>query len=307
MRNIFVNKLIERARIDKDIFLLTGDLGYRVLEPFRDEFSDRFINVGIAENNMVGIGTGLALAKKKIFLYSILPFLIYKNLEQIRNNICLHDLNIKLIGNGGGFHYGVHGISHNTSEDLSIMRSLPNMTVFSPGSKIEAEMIINLMFDHIGPSFIRLGRVPDREYLQETPKKYQLGDILELKKGNDLSLFCAGNIIDEVYETAINLESKGIKAQVVSFPTIKPINNDHVISFAKNTSKIFTIEEHSIIGGLGGAISEILMESNLSNIFFKRIALSDRCHNKSGSQQFLRKINGLTSELLTKQILSYVK
>ena len=307
MRNIFINKLIERARKDKDIYLLTGDLGYRVLEPFRDEFSDRFINVGIAENNMVGIGTGLALAKKKIYLYSILPFLIFKNIEQIRNNICLHDLNIKLIGTGGGFHYGVHGISHNTTEDLSIMRSLPNMTVFTPGTRIEVEMIINLMFDHKGPSFIRLGRVPNHDYLQETPKEYQLGDSIELKKGDDLSLFCAGNIIDEVYKTAINLESKGINAQVVSFPTIKPINNNQVINFAKNTSKIFTIEEHSIIGGLGGAISEILMESDISNIFFKRIALSDTCHNKSGSQQYLRKINGLSSELLTKQILSYVK
>jgi len=306
MRNIFVNKLIERARIDKDIYLLTGDLGYKALEPFKEEFSDRFINIGIAENNMVGIGTGLALAKKKIFLYSIIPFLIFRSFEQIKNDICYHNLNVKIIGTGGGLSYGIHGTSHNPLEDLAIMRSLPNMTVFSPGCKIEADIIIDLMLDHIGPSFIRLGKVPDQEYYKRIPQ-YKLGDALEIKEGDDLSLFCTGNIIVEIMETVKNLESKGIKAQVVSFPTIKPINNDHVLNFAKKTSKIFTIEEHSIIGGFGGAISEILMESSLNNIFFKRIGLSDTCHAETGSHQYLRSIKGLSSELLTKKILSYVK
>ena len=170
MRNIFINKLIQASKKDPDIILLTSDLGFSAFEPYREQFPKQFYNIGVAENNMVGISTGLALAKKKIFLYSIIPFLIFRSFEQIKNNICYHNLNVKLIGTGGGLSYGVHGISHNPLEDFAIMRSLPNMTVFSPGSKIETDIIIDLMFDQVGPSFIRLGKVPDQEYHKKIPQ-----------------------------------------------------------------------------------------------------------------------------------------
>ena len=167
MRNIFIKELIKESRNDKDIFLITADLGFRSFEVFKKEFPDRFINVGVSENNMIGLSAGMALKGKKVFAYSILPFLVYRCLEQIRNNICHNNLNVKLIGGGGGFSYAKQGISHNTSEDLSIMRSLPNISVFNPGSKIEAELVIKTLFNMTSPSFARLGKIPEIEYYKK--------------------------------------------------------------------------------------------------------------------------------------------
>ena len=135
MRNIFINKLIQASKNDPDIILLTSDLGFNAFEKYRDSFPNQFFNIGVAENNMVGVGSGLALKGKKVFIYSIIPFLIFRCFEQIRNIICHNTLNVKLIGAGGGFSYGNQGISHNPTEDLSILRSLPNLTIFTPGTK----------------------------------------------------------------------------------------------------------------------------------------------------------------------------
>ena len=204
MRNIFIKKLISEAEKNKNLYLLTGDLGYNAFEPFQDKFPEQFINIGVAENNMVGIGSGLALCGKKVCIYSIIPFLIFRSLEQIRNNICHNNLDVKLVGVGGGFSYGNQGISHNTTEDLAIMRSLPNMLVLSPGSRVESEVAIDAMLEHDGPAFIRLGQAPKKEYLNSRPN-YRLGDGLVVKEGVGVSLLSTGNITSDVIKLAEKL------------------------------------------------------------------------------------------------------
>ena len=305
MRNVFINELIKKSKTDKDVYLVTADLGFKSFEVFREQFPERFINLGVAENNMIGVGTGMALQGKKVFVYSILPFLVFKCLEQIRNNICHNNLNIKLIGGGGGFSYSVQGISHNTSEDLSIMRSLPNMSVYNPGSKIETELAMHAIFDTQGPSFIRLGKAPENDYYEKKPQ-YKIGDGLLIKNGNDLTIFCSGNITEVVMDVRNKLKSNNINAKIVSLICLKPINSKSIISQI-SSKNVVTIEEHSEMGGLGTAIAEILMNNKLSHISFQKIALQDRCHKEIGSHNYLRKLNGLDSDSIVKKIIELIK
>ena len=306
MRHVFINELIKESKKDKNIYLITADLGFRAFETFQKEFPDRFINLGVAENNMIGVGAGMALQGKKVFVYSILPFVVFRSLEQIRNIICHNNLNVKLVGGGGGFSYSVQGISHNTSEDLSVMRSLPNMNVYNPGSKIEASIAIRTLFDIKGPSFIRLGKAPENDYYKEKPK-YKIGDGLLIKNGNDLTIFCSGNITEEVVGAANKLKNQNINAKIISMMCLKPINSKFIVS--QITSKnVVTIEEHSEVGGLGSAISDILMSNNLNHhISFKKIALKDLCHKEIGSQNYLRKLNGLDCDSIVREIIKLIK
>lgn len=300
MRNTFIKELMAQSRINKNIYLITSDLGFRSFEPFKKEFPDRFINVGVSENNMVGISAGMALKGKKVFVYSILPFLIFRSLEQIRNNVCHNNLDVKLIGGGGGFSYSAQGISHNTTEDLSIIRSLPNINVFNPGSNIEAELALSSTFNTKGPSFIRLGKAPSVDYLSEKPD-YNIGNGLLIKDGKDLTIFCCGNITRVVVDIAKELESHKISAKIISLFCIKPINKKYIISNI-SSKKIVTIEEHSEVGGIGSIIADILCENRINNFILKKIALKDKCHNEIGSQDFLRKLNGLEKDQIIVKI-----
>ena len=306
MRHVFINELIKKSKKDKDIYLITADLGFKAFEIFQKEFPQRFINLGVAENNMIGVGAGMALQGKKVFVYSILPFLVFRCLEQIRNNICHNNLNVKLIAGGGGFSYSVQGISHNTSEDLSIMRSLPNMIVYNPGSKIETSLALQAMFDNSGPSFIRLGKAPKNDYYEKKPK-YKIGDGLLVKNGNDITIFSTGNITEVVIDVANKLEKHDINAKIISLISLKPINSKFIISQI-SSKYVVTVEEHSEVGGLGTAIADILMNNNLSHhISFKKIALQDRSHKEIGSHNYLRKLNDLDCDSITKNIIELIK
>jgi transketolase len=306
MRTVFVKILIEEARQDSNLLLLTADLGYRALEEFQDEFPDRLINVGVAEQNMIGVATGLALSGKNVCVYSIVPFVTFRCFEQIRNNISHNNLNIKIIGVGGGFSYGNQGMSHNTTEDFAVMRTLPNFNILCPGDKIEAELVIKAMFNDAKPAYIRLGKAPNIS-VYETIPKFKIGEGLTVKEGHDITILSVGNIIENVIQVAKKLDEKGVSAQVISFPYIKPLNYGYIENIAKNMKPIFTVEEHGAIGGFGSSISELLMESKFSGVFFKKIALPDICHNTIGSQIFLREKNGLNVDAILNNILNYVQ
>ena len=306
MRHVFVNELIKESKKDKDIYLITADLGFKAFEKFQNEFPERFINLGVAENNMIGVGAGMALKGKKVFVYSILPFIVFRSLEQIRNIICHNNLNVKLVGGGGGFSYSVQGVSHNTSEDLSIIRSLPNMNVYNPGSKIEATIAMKELFNTKGPSFIRLGKAPENDFYKKKPK-YKVGDGLLVKSGKDITIFCSGNITEVVIDAANKLRNRNINAKIVSMMCLKPINSKFILSQVESKN-VVTIEEHSEVGGLGSAIADILMGANLKRpLSFKKIALKDRCHKEIGSHSYLRKINGLDCDSIVKKIINFIK
>jgi transketolase len=305
MRFVFVNELIKYSKKNKDIYLITSDLGYRAFEKFAKLFPKRFINVGVSENNMIGIAAGMAANGKKIFVYSILPFVVFRSLEQIRNNIIHNNLDVNIIGAGGGFSYNVQGISHNTSEDISVLRSLPNLSVHNPGSRLEAEFVLKSMFRINKPSFARLGKSPEMDFYN---KKINNVNDLIITKGNDLTIFTTGNILENVYKAVKKLEKiKGYKIKLISVPTLKPVNEKFIIK-SISTSKVLSIEENVNIGGLGSVIANSIFKYKKNRkIHFQSLSLKDIIHNKIGSQNYLRKINKLNIENIKKIIIKFLR
>ena len=304
MRFIFVKELIKYAKKNKNVYLVTADLGYRAFEGFKKLYPERFINVGVAENNMVGVAAGLALSGKKVFVYSILPFLIFRSLEQIRNNICHNNLDVTLVGAGGGFSYGLQGVSHNTSEDISVIRSLPNIKVFNPGSKLETLLSLNIAYKSNRPSFIRLGKCPEIDFYKKN-LKLKNGNGLIVTKGEDLTVFCSGNILENVFKAVEKITNLGFTVKLVSLPIIKPINPNFIISNTK-TKKVLSIEENSVIGGLSSILPAIYLSKEKGNIKFKSIVLKDIVHNSIGTQDHLKKLNNLDIDSISKKMIKYI-
>lgn len=304
MRKAFISTLIRLAKKDKRIFLLTGDLGFSFLEEFRDEFPDRFFNMGVAEQNMIGVAAGIALSGKIVFVYSIVPFVTMRCFEQIRNDLCYHKLNVRIIGIGGGLAYGAAGFTHHAVEDIAIMRSLVNMTVIAPGDSKETEAAVEKSIEYKGPVYIRLGK--GSETAIHSKLKFDIGRGILLNDGKDITIITSGSMLSTAKLVCEELNKKKISVRLISMPTIKPLDERIILKSAKNTEAIFTIEEHSLIGGLGSAIAEILAE-NRTKIYFKRIALPDTYLKETGSQDYLQRRLGLSVECIVKNILGEYK
>lgn len=306
MRKMFIETLIHLARHDETIFLLTADLGYTVFEKFQEEFPKRFLNVGVAEQNMIGIASGLALSGKTVFVYSIIPFLTLRCLEQIRNDICYHNLNVKLIGVGAGFSYGVNGHTHYALEDISIMKSLPNISVISPADPQEVKSAIEAISSTDGPFYVRLGK-SGASHIHQDHIQFKIGKGIVLKKGNDITLIASGSILENALFAANLLENKGIQIRLISMPTLKPIDSSLILRAADETQAIFTIEEHSQVGGLGSSVADVLAQAREKPIYFKKIAVPDCFFVRCGSSEFLRDKNGLSKEKIADTILASLK
>jgi len=306
MRTAFIKILTELAREDKNIYLLTGDLGFSVFEEFVQKFPERYINCGVAEQNMIGVAAGLALNGKKVVVYSIVPFVTMRCFEQIRNDICLQNLDVKIVGVGGGFSYGALGSTHHAIEDLAIMRSLPNITVLCPADPIETELAVRAMLKLKGPTYLRLGKSKE-ENIHLKPFKFQIGKANFIKKGKDITIIGIGPILKNAILAVKTLEKQyDISIGIISMPTLKPLDKNIVLKAAKETKAIFTIEEHSLVGGLGSAVAEILAESKYK-ILFRRIALPDKFCREVGNQEYLREKKGLSVTKIENYILKEFK
>lgn len=301
MRNTVINTIHAAAKLDKNIIFLTADLGYSVIENFQKELPEQIINVGISEQNMIGIAAGLALSGKKVFVYSITPFVTLRCLEQIKVDVCYQNLDVTIIGVGGGFAYGNLGVTHHSIEDLGIMRSLPNMKIVSPADSLEAEALAKAVISARGPFYIRLNRGKEPNIHQTKDLKIKIGKGLVLKEGKDVALLAIGNIAGEAMAAAKILEEKGVSAEVVSLHTLKPLDEDLIAELAKKIKAIFTIEENNILGGLGSAVAEQIAENNFK-IKFKRIGISDKYPEVVGSQEYLRDLAGLSGEKIAKVV-----
>jgi transketolase len=302
MRKAFFEKLEKLARIKKDVFLLTADLGVKFFQNFKNIDPERFINVGVAESNMIGMAAGLAMSGKNPYCYSIIPFLTMRTFEQIRVDLCYNNLDVKLLGSGGGLVYGAEGITHHAIEDIAIMRSLPNMTVVAPGDAKEAEALAEISVSHKGPLFIRFGRDSD-PIIHKGKIKFQIGKGIIIEKGKDVCLIATGSMVFIAKKVSEILKEKGIGAALISMHTIKPLDAALVRNCAKNYKFIFSLEEHSILGGLGGAIAEVLSESGYCGRF-KRIGIKDEySFPDMGDVDYLRKKAGLDPDSISKTIL----
>lgn len=301
MRSALVKTLVELAQDDERIFLLVGDLGYGVIEPFMQRFPDRFINVGVAEQNMTGIATGLALCGRIVFTYSIANFPTLRCLEQIRNDVCYHEANVKIVSVGSGFAYGALGMTHHGTEDLAIMRALPRMTVIAPADVTETMLATRAVVKWPGPCYLRLTK-PDG-VVTSPASQFQIGRALTVREGNDITLIATGGILYNTVAAADELKKQKIGARVLSMHTLKPIDSEAIVTAARETRVIITIEEHSIIGGLGGAVSEVLAEAGLP-VTFKRMGINDTFCSQVGSQEYLRKSCSLSAGDIVKGVLA---
>ncbi|WOG30727.1 transketolase family protein [Segatella copri] len=298
MRTNFINQLIEEARRNEKIFLLVGDLGYHVIEPFAEEFPDRFLNVGIAEQNMAGIAAGLAMTGYNVYFYSIGNFPTIRCLEQIRNDIAYHQANVKVVSVGAGYAYGSLGATHQATEEIGALRVLPNMVVATPGDPLEARAITKISASYDGPMYIRLGKAGEKTVHSEDSIDLKIGDICSVitREGNQTAVFACGNILDAALH---QINEENLNYDLYSVPFVKPINKEQLINIVKtHPAGLITIEEHQKSCGMGSAIVEILndlyYEGNIE-VYpkVKRIAIPDEFADVVGTQVFLREHEGL--------------
>lgn len=302
MRNTVINYLYEEAKKDKNIMLLIWDLWYWVVEEFQKNIPDQFINVGIAEQNMIGIAAGLALTWKKVFCYSIVPFVTMRCYEQIRVDVCSQNLDVTLIGVWWWFAYGSLGNTHYGIEDINVMKWLPNMKILAPADKHEAKLCVEYLFAYKWPCYIRLNRWWEPDVYENWLSDISIENGIELKTGNDISIISTGNILWNVIKTAEILEKQWIHTQVISIPCIKPMNADAIVSHIKSKKWIFTVEEHTIIWWLGDSIASIMAENRIASIF-KKFGIPDIFPSLVWNQEYMRGLVWLDPESLAKSIL----
>ena len=306
MRNTVVNAIHAAARTNSDIVFLTADIGYSVIEPFQIELPAQVVNVGICEQNMIGVAAGMALAGKKVFVYTIVPFATMRCFEQIRVDMCYQNLDVTIVGVGGGFAYGTLGTTHFGLEDLALMRVLPNMKIVAPCDPTEAAALVPQILSTPGPWYVRLNRGGEKEIAPPLTPPI-VGQASCLKKGSDVTLFSIGAITEVVYAAAQQLVSEhGIDTEVVHIHTLKPLDRDAITSRAASRKAFVTVEEHMINGGLGSAVCEVLAEHGISIPFF-RMGMRDRYAHVIGKQDFLRAEAGLSKEAIVQRVLTLCK
>lgn len=302
MRTGFMRALLDLAAKDERINLVVGDLGYSIIEPFLNEFPTRYLNVGVAEQNMTSIAAGMALCGKVVFTYSIANFPTLRCIEQIRNDVCYHNADVKIVSVGGGLAYGALGITHHATEDVAMLRALPRTTVVVPGDPIEAEFATRAVVGQAGPCYLRLGKSGE-PIVHRKDVDFQLGKAIAVREGNDLCLIVTGGLLHNVVQVADRLSRESIHARVLSMHTVKPLDTQAVLRAARETPVIVTIEEHSIIGGLGSAVAETLAESAGCKVLFKRLGLPADFTGQVGSQDYLRSYYSLSVDGILRSIV----
>jgi transketolase len=287
VRTAFLKALLEVARADPRVWLLTGDLGFSVLEPFAKELPERYLNVGVAEQNMAGIAAGIAHSGNVVFVYSIANFPTFRCLEQIRNDICYPGLDVRIVSVGGGLGYGAAGYTHHGVEDVAIMRALPGMTVIAPGDPWEAELATHALVRERGPAYLRLGKAGEPRVHTAAPA-FAIGRAITLRPGSDLTLVASGSALKGAELAADELEKHDhVSVRLISVHTIKPLDVETIAAAARETRYLVTVEEHSEIGGLGSAVTDALAGRKDVRARLLRVALPDRHLREVGSQAYL--------------------
>ena len=302
MRSAYLETLSDLALKDKNVLALISDNGAIVYDEYRKNFPDQYLNAGIAESNMVAMAAGLASRGKIPFAYTISAFLIYRAYEFILNDVCLQNKNVKLIGIGAGFSYSLLGSSHHSIFDIATLRTLPNITIFSPASPNEVRKIVRTAYELQTPVYVRLGSNREPE-IYESDYEFIPGRGIELRKGNDVTLVGTGRIVYDLLRAADKLNEKNISARVINIHTIKPFDEEIIIKATEETGKILSVEEHSIYGGLGGAVAEVIAEKNL-NVKFKRMGLTNFAKGY-GTYEDVKKANYLSVDDIVSAVTEF--
>lgn len=301
MRSVFNDELLKIAHQNERIFMILADIGYGEIEAFAKAFPDRYFNVGVAEQNMTGVACGVAMDGNIAVTYSIANFPTLRCLEQIRNDVCYHNANVKIVIIGGGMAYGPLGISHHSTEDLAIMRALPNIVVLAPCDFTEARAATRAMIEHDGPVYYRCGYKKEPT-IHRAPINFQIGKAITVREGTDATIIFTGTIGYDCLQAAEKLATEGISCRLISMHTVKPIDADAIVKAARETGAIITVEEHNCMGGLGGAVAEVLMDHSRFNVKCRRLALPDVNVSLVGSQEWLRRQYGLDADAITRAV-----
>lgn len=302
MRTATMRAIYEAAKRDESIYFLTGDYGKAFMDMFREDIPDQVMNLGMAEQNLIGVAAGLALSGKKVFVYSIVPFVTLRCLEQLKVDVCYHNLDVTVVGVGGGFVYGSCGVTHLSIEDIAVMRSLPNMKIVAPANPMEATLLTNEIIRVGGPAYIRLNKANELD----PPTRYPVifGRPFVAKSGTDVTVVSTGAMLETALKVAQKLELKGLSTEVLHMHTLKPFNADSIKTRANHRECIITIEEHSIIGGLGSCVAEAFAEAAPNKAVFKRFGIKDVWPHVVGTQQFLRDHAGLSPEAIVAEVFN---
>jgi len=302
VRTAFIQKLCEIAERDERVWLLTGDLGFSVLEVFAERFPKRFVNAGVAEQNMMGVAAGLAFSGKIPFVYSIANFPVMRCLEQIRNDVCCHNANVKIVSVGAGLAYGPAGYTHHAVETLAVMRVLPNMTVVAPADPAEAALATAAAAAHRGPVYLLLGKAGESD-VHASPPPFELGKAITVRRGSDAAVITTGGTLKLAVEAAARLEAEGISLAVISMPCVKPLDEKAVLDAADRTNGVITVEEHAR-GGLGSAAAEVLAGRRCR---FKSIRLKDLPVLTAGGQAVLAATGGVSLDRIIDAAREFAK
>ncbi|MBU3926704.1 MAG: transketolase [Bacteroidetes bacterium] len=303
MRNAFAAELKELATTDERIVLLSGDIGNRLFDNFKKECPERFFNCGVAEANMTGMAAGMAMCGLRPITYTITTFNTYRCLEQIRIDICYHNLPVTIVGVGAGLSYAGLGATHQSLEDITMLRMLPNMTVICPGDAVEVRLALRAVVKHEGPVYIRLGKKNEPLVHQQEPS-FEIGKGIIIHEGSDVCILSTGNMLPVAIDAAKNLQRQRLSTRVVSMHTVKPLDADLLKDVFFNFDIIVTVEEHSLLGGFGGSIAEWIVDHQPLKGRLCRIGIADKFLHGCGDQENARNITGLTSDQISEKILA---
>jgi len=297
MRTSFIKTLYEIAAHNPRVTLIVGDLGFGVVTEFAERYPNQFINAGVSEQNMTGLAAGMAMAGRIVFTYSIANFPTLRCLEQIRNDVCYHAANVKIVAVGGGYAYGSLGMTHHATEDLAILRSLPGMKVVAPGDPVETRLAVQTLVQDPSPCYLRLGRAGEAA-IHAGDIDFAIGRAITVLEGTDATLISTGGMLENCLKVARRLKAEGLQVQVISMHTVKPLDERAVVQAGLKTGVVLTVEEHSEVGGLGSAVAEVLLQVGYQGVF-RKVALPDRFSAVAGDFEYLRALGGLDVESIT--------
>ncbi len=304
-RESYGNALVEVGKEHEDLIVLDADLaGATKTNIFKKAFPERHWDIGIAEANMTGIAAGLATCGKVPFISSFAMFAAGRNFEQVRNSIGYPHLNVKIGATHAGISVGEDGATHQCLEDIALMRTIPGMVVINPADDVEARAAVHAAYDHVGPVYLRFGRLPVPVFNDEATYKFEIGKGVVLKEGTDVTIFATGLCVKEALEAEKLLAADGINAEIINIHTIKPIDRELVVASAKKTGKVVTVEEHSVIGGFGSAVCDVLCEEAPTKVL--KIGVNDVFGESGPALELLHKYE-LDGEGIYKKVKAFVK
>ncbi len=304
MRNAFADELTKLGGEDPRIVMLSGDIGNRLFDKFKAAHTGRFYNCGVAEANMMGVAAGMAMSGLRPIAYTITPFVTTRCLEQIRVDVCYHEAPVTIVAVGAGLSYAGLGPTHHSCEDISFLRSIPNMVVICPGDAWEVRAALRAAIGQQHPVYIRMGKKGEPLVHDDIPPDFAIGRAITIEDGTDVCLLSTGNMLPVVIEAAHLLKEKGVSARVVSFHTIKPLDEACLEAAFTAFPLVATIEEHSLIGGLGAAAAEWVIDHAVKPNTFLRFGTRDAFYKLSGEQEYAREQLGLSAPQIADRVFT---